>query len=180
MYKRQSHEDALTFRAICLKHFKEDTEALEVLNQVLEQNNENLYALIHRSHLFLLHANYARAKQDLEVLKDLFISERVSEKWKREHVEYVSERAKYIFKAIEEQEEVRAESEIVKKNNDNNNNQSILQIFEGYDMKKLVNKLRSFAGNLLDRNILKNQTVDHAKSTLSLSCLLYTSPSPRD
>ena len=159
-----NHEDALTFQAICLKHHKMDKEALEILNQTLEKNQDNLYALIHRSHLFLLHANYKKAKQDLEYLKEMFIQEKVPEKWKREHVEYVSERAKFIFKAIKEQEDVRAESEFKKLEKEKE--KSIYKIFEGYDMKKLVKTLNGFAENLLDRDLNENENVDHAKSRL--------------
>lgn len=161
------HVDALAFKAICLKHHKEHDQAMEALDLALEQDSRHLYALIHRAHLFLLKEDFPRAKEDLDFMKKMFVEGKVSDKWTREQVKYVSERATFIYNAISEHEEIQNEHDQQKEEMEKGN--STFKIFKNSDLKKLVKRLKGFTGNLLNKNVNASENTKNVKAKLGSS-----------
>jgi hypothetical protein len=142
-------------------------EAMKDLNSALEEDPEHLYALIHRSHLFLLQGDFEKAKMDLNFMKEMFEQQRVSEEWTREQVKYVSERAKFIFNAIAEHEAVSNEKQQEKEEREKSN--STFRIFKKYDLKKLVKRLKGITGNLLNKGANEEANAKDVKAKLGSS-----------
>ena len=159
--------DALTFQAICLKHHGRHEQAMHNLTRALDNEPSNLYALIHRSHLYLIQEQYEEAKQDLEHLRSIFTEHKVAGKWQREHVEYVSKRESFIAKAIEDQQAMQAQVKVQMEEAQNSN--SIFKIFERTDLKKLVRNMKTLCGTLLNKEEKSLGDLEQVRSRLKSS-----------